>query len=121
MRDEEFMEYQKTTSKKLMWDNYFGNIGEDRQYKGQRQKNQMKIWRGIGTIKYPNGSVYQGQTMDGLYNGKGRLTHSNGDIYQGEWKNGFAHGKGTYAKVSEGVLYDGQYENDLQHGKGIEL
>ena len=86
-----------------------------------RQKNQMKIWKGIGTIKYPNGSIYQGQTMDSLYNGKGRLTHANGDIYQGDWKDGFAHGKGTYAKVSEGVLYDGQYQNDYQHGKGVEL
>lgn len=36
MRDEDFIQYQKETNKKLMWDNYFQNIGEDRQYKGQR-------------------------------------------------------------------------------------
>ena len=36
MKDEDFIQYQKETNKKLMWDNYFQNIGEDRQYKGQR-------------------------------------------------------------------------------------
>ena len=78
-----------------------------------RQKNQMKTWKGFGTINYENGSKYQGQTENSLYNGKGRLTHSNGDIYQGDWKDGFAHGKGCYAKVSEGVLYDGDYKEDF--------
>ena len=32
MREEDFIQYQKETNKKLMWDNYFQNIGEDRQY-----------------------------------------------------------------------------------------
>jgi hypothetical protein len=41
----------------------------------------MNIYEGFGCIKFADGSMYEGQTMDGLYNGKGRMTHVNGDIY----------------------------------------
>jgi len=56
----------------------------------------LTIWEGFGIIKFIDGSVYEGQTIDGLYNGKGRMTHANGDIYQGEWKDGKANGYGVF-------------------------
>lgn len=34
----------------------------------------MKTWEGLGTIKYIDGSVYNGFTLDQKYHGKGRLT-----------------------------------------------
>jgi hypothetical protein len=42
-------------------------------------------WCGIGIIKFEDGSLYEGQTTDGLFNGMGRMTHANDDIYQGQW------------------------------------
>lgn len=53
-------------------------------------------WEGLGTIRFADGSVYQGQTKNGTFNGKGRIKHANGDIYQGDWKNGKPHGYGVY-------------------------
>ena len=41
----------------------------------------MKVWLGYGVIKHADGSMYEGQTKNGLYNGRGRLTHADGDIY----------------------------------------
>jgi hypothetical protein len=41
-------------------------------------KNEIE---GLGTIKFADGSLYQGMTKHGLFNGKGRMTHTNGDIY----------------------------------------
>ena len=47
-----------------------------------RTKDRYKpVWEGLGTINFADGSVYQGQTKNGLFNGKGRMKHSNGDIY----------------------------------------
>jgi hypothetical protein len=47
-----------------------------------RTKDKYKpIWEGLGTIKFADGSKYQGQTKAGLFEGKGRMTHANGDIY----------------------------------------
>ena len=100
--------------KGLVWYNYNEDIGEGRTYLGQWQKPKAndphsasnKRWTGIGTIKYPDGAVYQGQTSNGKFDGYGRMTHANGDIYQGQWKNGMAHGKGTFCDT-QGSLYEG--------------
>lgn len=54
------------------------------------------MWEGLGTIRFADGSKYQGLTKNGLFNGKGRMTHANGDIYQGEWQDGKANGYGVY-------------------------
>ena len=71
-------------------------------------------------MRFPDGSVYQGQTENGKFNGSGRMTHPNGDIYQGQWVNGVAHGYGIFCDT-KGSLYEGDWYNDLQHGHGIEL
>lgn len=79
----------------MVWINYFEDIGEGRVYKGMyvkpnefknlgtgqsevynvsNMKNSMMSefksntkWCGIGVVKYPDGSIYQGQTKDGLF------------------------------------------------------
>ena len=95
----------------LSWINYFEDIGEGRRYKGHWIKNKELDrtivntnsprkasspfkedasqgapnsgygWKGFGTIMFDDGSKYQGQTADGLFNGVGRMEHANGDIY----------------------------------------
>ena len=85
-----------------------------------RTKDKYKpIWEGLGTIKFADGSKYQGQTKNGLFEGKGRMTHANGDIYQGEWKNGKANGFGVFVDTN-GSMYKGEWTNDVYHGKGVE-
>ena len=105
---------RESEEKGLVWYNYHEDIGEGRTYLGQwakpkandRDSSSNKRWTGIGTIKYPDGAVYQGQTAKGKFDGFGRMTHANGDIYQGQWKNGMAHGKGTFCDT-QGSLYEG--------------
>lgn len=103
----------------LVWYNNWEDIGEGRQYLGQWLKpkasddeaTRRKKWSGIGTIKYPDGAVYQGQTLNGKFEGFGRMTHANGDIYQGQWSNGMAHGIGTFCDT-QGSLYEGHWKED---------
>lgn len=36
---------------------------------------------------FVDGSIYEGEFKDDLYNGKGRLIHADGDVYEGDWFN----------------------------------
>ncbi len=85
---------EQPENKNLSWNNYLEDIGEGRQYKGQwikkqdfvdpmtqkrrvdnvdtlnpdtpDQKTKSKTqWRGFGTIVFPDGARYQGQTENG--------------------------------------------------------
>jgi hypothetical protein len=38
---------------------------------------------GLGTLKFPDGAVYQGQFQQDKMHGLGRMTQPNGDVYQG--------------------------------------
>lgn len=84
--------------KGLYWNTRTLDIKNGRTYTGQWTAVQKKKeqWTGLGTIRFPDGSKYQGQTKKGLFHGKGRMTHSNGDIYQGQWKDGKASGEGVF-------------------------
>ena len=117
--------------KNLVWNNYF-QVVEDhnlpgerltKEYKGQ-WRNQVgpktkRIWEGFGIIKFPDGSLYQGQTSNEIFNGKGRMTHANGDIYHGDWLDGKANGFGVFVD-SIGSSYKGEWLDDQQHGFGTE-
>lgn len=99
------------------WNNNWIDVGDGNLYQGQWKvsfpKNTIFMMRndfeyeGIGTIKFADGSLYQGQFRDMQFNGKGRLTHSNGDIVQGEWVDGKANGFGVLID-QEGAVYKGQ-------------
>ena len=39
-----------------------------------------------------DGSLYEGQWLNGKGEGMGRLIHADGDIYEGQWKNDMANG-----------------------------
>ena len=117
-------------NKNLYWNNYWVDIGEGNEYKGQWEKSSThkattgnnkpgEKWRGFGTIKYADGSKYQGQSEHGKFEGKGRKTETNGDFYHGEWKNGLEDGKGTHFET-KGTLYNGDWVEGKRHGKGVE-
>ena len=43
-----------------------------------------------------DGSVYEGNWIDGVKDGTGKLYWKNGDIYDGNWLNNEYHGQGEY-------------------------
>ena len=65
---------------------------------------------GTGTTKYANGDVYEGEWKDGQRHGTGTTKYANGDVYEGEWMDGQRHGTGTM-KVARGNLYKRVYSN----------
>jgi len=72
---------------------------EGKTYLGQWKATKKRMTdpiEGMGTLKFKDGSKYQGLTVDQQFEGKGRMTHANGDVYQGEWKDGKAHGNGVF-------------------------
>ena len=38
---------------------------------------------GKGKMTLANGTVYEGDFVDGMFTGKGKLTWANGDVYEG--------------------------------------
>ena len=63
------------------------------------------------------GFVYEGSFTDDRYHGKGKMTFSNGNVYEGDFKNGTGRGKGkmTYAN---GDVYEGDVDFFEPEGKG---
>lgn len=68
-------------------------------------------------LKYPNGSEYRGQTLNGKRNGKGIFTYPEQSItYEGEWKNDLFHGEGKL--TDNGYTYKGQFFEGKKEGRG---
>ena len=79
--------------KGLYWNKNEITLEEGKVYQGQWKATSQRLkdtFEGMGTMKFKDGSKYQGMSHNQLFNGKGRMTHANGDIYQGEWKDGKA-------------------------------
>jgi len=68
-------------------------------------------------IKLRNGSLYEGDLVNGKPHGKGKIISKSSDIYEGDFVNGKRHGKGKYTWVN-GEVYEGDFVNDKRHGKG---
>ena len=88
---------KKPKSKKASTNKYAGDGPAD---------GPKKEWRGFGTLKFPDGSMYQGQTENQKFNGVGRMTHANGDIYQGQFRDGEPNGQGQMKK-KDGTIIKG--------------
>lgn len=69
------------------------------------------------TIRYDNGDVYVGETLNGKRHGKGKYTYADGTFYEGEYMNDKRHGKGKYT-YADGTFYEGEYVNGKRHGRG---
>ena len=99
LTEEQVAHYFKHIAPKnrLCWNTREIDIGKGRKYVGEWTKDRMAYsFEGLGTIRFEDGSVYQGFTKKQVFEGKGRMTHANGDVYQGEWKGGKANGKGVF-------------------------
>lgn len=69
-------------------------------------------------VKYPNGSVYEGQFCDRKRHGHGTLTLADGTKYVAEWKNDARNGEGAEFCV-DGTCFMGSYTNGLRSGHGV--
>lgn len=72
---------------------------------------------GAGTANLPDGSVYEGNFENGLFNGYGTRTWRDGHKYDGEYKDGLPDGKGVET-WSDGMRYEGEFREGRWYGKG---
>jgi hypothetical protein len=106
-------------------------------YKGSWKQGKP---HGFGIEKYGDGSVYEGQFVEGVkscydsdasipekeqeFCRNGRLLKqstyksSSGEIYVGEFYNGRMHGFGSYSKPDGSLAYTGQFHNGKKQGYG---
>ena len=72
------------------------------------------------TIYYKDGSMYTGNTLNGLRQGKGTSYHWNGKKkYCGNFKDDKQNGEGIGHWLNGNVSYRGNWINDTWHGYGI--
>jgi hypothetical protein len=74
---------------------------------------------GYGRVVYRDGSLYEGEFFKGLLNGKGRKVDSIGNFYDGTWFDGEYHGYGTHV-YREGNSYTGNWVHGQRSGGGVE-
>ncbi|MDY6935139.1 MAG: hypothetical protein SVZ03_13075 [Spirochaetota bacterium] len=77
---------------------------------------------GQGTFRYPDGSTYIGQFVNGLMEGQGTFTWGEksvwaGSKFIGEFKKGRINGYGTWT-WPRGGKYIGECKDNMIHGKG---
>ena len=68
--------------------------------------------------EFSNGSVYEGEFLNGKMHGQGKYTWPSGDSYEGGFADGAFEGYGVYTHAS-GSRYEGAHHNDKRHGEGI--
>jgi hypothetical protein len=68
-------------------------------------------------IKLPDGSIYTGVLVDGLFEGNGKQHWLNGSFYEGEFKKGYYNGFGKLHTIE--FTYEGFFSDGLMNGEGI--
>lgn len=70
------------------------------------------------TLTYENGKIrYTGYVLNNRMNGQGKLTYPNGDVYEGNFVNGVFNGHGTF-KSGMGWSYTGEFKKGQADGQG---
>ena len=67
--------------------------------------------------KWPDGTTYEGMSLNGQFHGRGIYTYPNGDIYIGEFRFGKIQGEGQFSFTNGDKYVGSVYENKM-HGKG---
>ena len=70
-----------------------------------------------GTLRYRDGSQYEGEHRGGLRHGRGTYTWVDGNRYEGEWHEDKMHGQGRMT-WHYGDRYEGEYRDGQRHGRG---
>mmetsp|Transcript_2151 Transcript_2151/g.3532 ORF Transcript_2151/g.3532 Transcript_2151/m.3532 type:complete len:362 (-) Transcript_2151:23-1108(-) len=69
-------------------------------------------------LKFPDGSVYNGEIKGGVAHGAGKLSLVDGSCYDGEWLQGEKCGKGKEI-WPDGTEYEGDFVQGCRCGKGV--
>ena len=69
-------------------------------------------------IKNEDGSIYEGDTISGIWHGQGKYILANGDKYEGDFFEWQLTGKGIFT-WADGDKYEGDFINGNRSGKGI--
>lgn len=70
------------------------------------------------TIKYSDGSLYEGGIVNVMRSGEGKLTYANGDVYEGYFSENELNGEGSVL-YANGDTYEGQFKDGKKNGYGI--
>ena len=67
--------------------------------------------------KWPDGTKYEGMSLNGKFHGRGIYTYPNGDVYTGEFHFGKIQGQGQF-NFKNGDKYIGAVHENQMHGQG---
>ena len=84
-------------------------------YDGDQVAGRMQ---GSGVLTTADSERFQGQWARDRLNGRGLVLWANGDRYEGDWRDGKADGHGVQS-WADGRKYDGEWRNDLPNGHGV--
>ena len=75
------------------------------------------FFHGKGRLEEYDGSIYEGDFLDGRFDGKGKYSWA-GNKYKGEFRNGKFGGQGKLT-LKDGHVYEGDFRDGKYHGEGI--
>ena len=78
----------------------------------------LAVKNGFDKETLPDGSVYEGQFVNGFFDGQGVMTYANGQQYKGEFKDGLWDGEGVLL-YTDGSKYEGHFEEGQLSGDGM--
>ena len=83
----------------------------------QKEPQQPAALNGYHKKKFDDGSVYEGNFVNGKPEGKGTMKYVGGASYIGEWHYGLREGEGTW-NYPDGGSYIGSWVRGRRHGRG---
>jgi len=83
----------------------------------QKESQQPAVLNGYHKKKFDDGSVYEGNFVNGKPEGKGTMKYVGGASYSGEWHYGLREGEGTW-NYPDGGSYIGSWVRGRRHGRG---
>ena len=89
----------------------------------------------MGKITFEDGSIYEGDLVNGKPHGNGKMTFIDDDFYEGDFVDGKPHGNGKYTETEYEIdetldivkqtgnivtfaIYEGDFFEGKYHGKG---
>lgn len=89
-----------------------------RKNKKSTSPQTSRVTNGTGTLRYDNGSVYEGPIVNNKPDGYGEYKRADGTRYKGRFKAGKMVGR-IEMTYSDGTRYIGDVKNYLPNGKGV--
>lgn len=91
--------------------------GEEETCVLQPQNQDSEVLNGCHQKRFPDGSMYDGNFVNGRPQGWGTMIYASGAVYVGGWHYGLRDGQGTW-KFPDGGSYVGEWQRGRRHGKG---